>query len=76
MKTAFGPTMVGTVDEWIPYCTEFTNGILFVAFFSMQWHSIPFILRTIFSHFGLGSVDTTADYSFGTNSSDTKESTW
>jgi hypothetical protein len=75
MKTAFGPTMVGTVGEWIPYFTSFMKSIPLVAAFSMQWHSIPFMSRTIFSHFR-GLVDTTEDTPFGTYSSKTKELTW
>jgi hypothetical protein len=75
MKTAFGSMMVGTVGEWIPCFISFTKKIPLVAAFSMQWHSIPFMSRMIFSHFG-GLVDTTEDTPFETYSSETKESTW
>jgi hypothetical protein len=75
VKIALGPTLVGNIDEWIPWLSSYTKGILLIPAFSMQWHNIPFMSKKIFSHFAL-VVKTIGDTPSGTYSSDSKQSTW
>ena len=74
IKTTLGPTIVGIIDVWIPYFTSYTKAILLIPAFSMQWHNIPFMFKTIFNHFAL-VIKSIGDISSGIYSSNNKQST-